>query len=275
MYRLDGDPMPALTLTLRAPPRQPLDLTPLLPEHLVGLSKRALAAIVLRLGNRPLPLGELFDIRPGDPDTVVVAGGTSLCDRLGAGMSRGTIIVEGDAGAQLGFAMTGGTIEVRGSAGDLAAAEASGGVVRIAGDAGARLGGALPGAGGMAGGAVLVRGGCGERAGERMRKGLVVVESDAGAHAGVGLRGGTVLVLGRCGPDPAPLMRRGTVLLAQAPERMLPTFADDGRHELLWLTLLGRHLASLGWPAALPGRGVRRFAGDLADFGKGELLIAG
>jgi len=267
--------MPTLTLTLREAPRQPLDLGPLLPERLAGLDKRALAAVPLRLGNRILPLGELFGVRHGAADRFVIRGSTALCDRIGERMSRGTVVVEGDAGAELGLAMTGGTIEVRGSAGDLAAAEARGGLVRIAGDAGARLGGALPGAGGMAGGAVLVRGRCGELAGERMRKGLVLVEGDAGAHAGAGLRGGTVLVLGRCGPDPAPLMRRGTVFLAQTPERMLPTFADDGRHELLWLMLLERHLASLGGAAALPGRRVRRFAGDLADLGKGELLIAG
>jgi hypothetical protein len=54
---------------------------------------------------------------------------------------------------------------------------------------------------------------------------------------------------------------------------MLPTFADDGAHELLWLRLLERHLATLGLADALPSRRARRFAGDLADLGKGELLV--
>jgi formylmethanofuran dehydrogenase subunit C len=267
--------MPALTLTLRAAPRQPLDLAPLLPERLAGLGERALMALELRLGRVRVPLGELFEVRAGDAGMVVLHGTTSLCDRIGAGLGRGAIRVEGDAGALLGIGMTGGTIEVTGSVGDLAAAEAAGGVVRIAGNAGARLAGALPGAGGTSGAAVLVAGSCDAGAGERMRKGLVLIGGDAGPHAAMALRGGTVVVAGRCGPDPAPLMRRGTLLLAHTPERLLPTFADAGRHELLWLALLERELARLGRTFPLPGHRVRRLHGDLADLGKGEILIAG
>jgi formylmethanofuran dehydrogenase subunit C len=265
--------MTLLTLTLREPPRQPLDLAPLLPERLAGLGERELAGLPLRLGNRSASLGELMSVAPGDADTVVLVGSNACCDRIGAAMSAGALRVEGDAGAGLGLGMSGGAIEVAGSAGSLAAAEATGGVLRIRGDAGERLGGALPGAGGMAGGTVLVGGSCGDRVGERMRKGLIVVDGDAGAHAAVAMRGGTVLLRGRCGRDPAPLMRRGTLALAAPPPRFLPTFADDGTHELLWLRLLERHLAALGLPDALPSRQVRRLAGDLADLGKGELLL--
>lgn len=267
--------MPALTLTLRAAPRQPLDLAPLLPERLAGLAERALTAVELRLGRMIVPLGELFEVRGGDAGTIVLRGTTPLCDRIGAGMTGGVLRVEGDAGALLGVGMTGGTIEVAGSVGDLAAAEAAGGVVRIGGDAGSRLAGALPGAGGTSGAAVLLAGSCGAAVGARMRKGLVLVGGDAGPHAAMALRGGTVLVAGRCGPDPAPLMRRGTLLLAHAPERLLPTFADAGRHELLWLALLERELARLGSAFPRLGRRVRRLHGDLADLGKGEILIAG
>jgi formylmethanofuran dehydrogenase subunit C len=264
----------ALTLTLRAAPRQPLDLAPLLPERLAGLPLRALTALALRLGRTTVPLGELFEVRAGDAGTIVLRGTTGSCDRIGAGMRRGVLRVEGDAGALLGVGMTGGAIEVAGSVGDLAAAEAAGGVVRIAGDAGARLAGALPGAGGTSGAAVLLAGSCGAAVGARMRKGLVLVGGDAGPHAAMALRGGTVLVAGRCGPDPAPLMRRGTLLLAHAPERLLPTFTDAGRHEFLWLALLERELARLGGSLPLPSCHVRRLHGDLADLGKGEILIA-
>ena len=266
--------MPALTLTLRATPGQPLDLAPLLPGRLAGRAERELAALELRLGRASVPLGELFAISPGDARTIVLRGTTPLCERIGAGLDQGAIHVEGDAGALLGVGMSGGTIAVAGSVGDLAAAEAAGGVVRIAGDAGARLAGALPGAGGTSGAVVLLAGSCGPAAGLRMRKGLVLVGGDAGPHAAMALRGGTVIVQGRCAPDPAPLLRRGTLLLAQAPERLLPTFADAGRHELLWLAVLERELAALGRTLALPGRRVRRLHGDLADLGKGEILIS-
>ena len=213
-------------------------------------------------------------VRMGDPETVVIEGTDGGCDRLGAGMGRGRLIVDGDAGRLLGVGMSGGSIEVKGSAGPLAAAEAAGGVVRIAGDAGPRLGGCLPGAGGLSGAAVLVGGSCAELAGQRMRRGLIVIGGDAGPHVAMGLRGGTVMVRGACAPDPAPLMARGTLWLARAPDRLLPTFAEDGRHDLLWLRLLERYLAALGLPGVLPSRRVRRLAGDLAGLGKGEILLA-
>jgi hypothetical protein len=41
----------------------------------------------------------------------------------------------------------------------------------------------------------------------------------------------------------------------------------------LWLAVLERHLAGLGLPVLLPSRRARRLVGDLADLGKGELLL--
>ncbi|HMR31360.1 MAG TPA: formylmethanofuran dehydrogenase subunit C [Geminicoccaceae bacterium] len=255
------------TLTLRVAPQVPLDLSPLLPD--AGIT----AATPLQLGNQVVRLGELFDLAPGRADELRLVGTDARCDRIGAGLDRGRIVVEGDAGALAGAGMTGGEIELRGSAGALAGCEMSGGVLRIDGDAGEALGGALPGAGGMSGGAILLAGGCGPRAAGRMRKGLIVIGGDAGPHAAWGMRGGTLIVHGACASEPAGSMKRGTLYLARAPERLLPTFTDDGAHELLWLGLLERHLRTLGAPA-LPSRKVRRWAGDVADLGKGELLVA-
>ena len=256
------------TLRLRDAPRVPLDLSPLLPGAEID------ADMPLRLGNRQSALGELFDLEPGPGDELRLVGTNVCCDRIGAGLSRGRIVVEGDAGACTGLGMAGGEIEVRGSADALAGCEMGGGVLRIGGDAGERLGGALPGAGGMSGGTILLTGACGPRAGERMRKGLIVVGGKAGPHLAFGMRGGTIVVHGACVAEPASSMRRGTLYLAEAPGRLLPTFSDDGAHELLWLALLERHLRGLGGAPALPSRRVRRWAGDLADLGKGELLVA-
>jgi len=254
--------MASLTFTLREQHRLPLDLGDLQPERLAGESERALAARPLLLGNRRQALGELMAVRMGDPGTVVIEGTGGSCDRLGAGMSRGRLIVDGDAGRFLGLGMSGGDIEVRGSVGPLAAAEAAGGVVRIAGDAGPRLGGCLPGAGGLSGAAVLVQGSCAELAGQKMRRGLIVVGGDAGPHLAMGLRGGTVIVRGACGPDPGPLMARGTLWLAREPDRLLPTFVEDAVHALLWLRPLERHLAALGLAGAVPA--------DALDRGEGQ-----
>lgn len=269
--------MTACILRLREPPTLPLDLSPLAPERVCGASEAEIAAIPLRYGNRPVPVGELFAIRrgPGEDDTLVFEGTNRLCDRIGAGLAQGVIRIVGDAGAEVGLGMRGGRIEVEGSVGALAAAEASGGFLYVRGDAGERLAGALPGSGGASGVTVRVEGRSGPSAGEAMRRGLLLLLGGCDDRPGFALRGGTVLVRGPCGARPGAAMRRGSLLLLDGPVYPGPTFVDAGVHDLLWLAVLGRHLAGLGLPDLVPSRRARRLVGDLADLGKGELLLVG
>lgn len=263
------------TLRLREPPTLPLDLSPLSPERVCGASEAEIATIPLRYGNRPVPAGELFAIRPGPgkDDTLVFEGTNRLCDRIGAGLVHGAIRIAGDAGVEVGLAMRGGSIEVEGSVGALAAAEASGGFLFVRGGAGERLAGALPGSGGASGVTVRVEGRCGPAAGEAMRRGLLILLGGCDDRVGFALRGGTVLVRGPCGARPGAAMRRGSLLLLEGPVDPGPTFVDAGVHHLLWLAVLGRHLAGLGLPDLLPAQRARRLVGDRADLGKGELLL--
>lgn len=269
--------MTACTLRLREPPALPLDLSPLLPEAVRGRSETEIAAVPLRYGNRAVPTGELFAIRSGSGENgvLVLEGTNRLCDRIGVGLTGGTIRVVGDAGIELGLGMRSGRIEVEGHAGALAGAEASGGLVHIRGDAGERLAGALPGSGGASGITVLVEGRCGSLAGEAMRRGLLILLGGCGDHPGFALRGGTVIVRGPYGDRPGGAMRRGSLILLDGSADPGPTFADTGIHELLWLAVLRRHLAELGLLDLLPSQRARRLVGDLADLGKGELLLLG
>lgn len=269
--------MTLCTLRLREPPALPLDLSPLSPERVRGASEAEIAAIPLRYGNRTVPAGELFEIRPGstEADVLVLEGTGRSCDRIGAGLAGGTLRIVGDAGVELGLGMRGGRIEVDGSVGALAAAEASGGFLRVRGDAGERLAGALPGSGGASGVTVLVEGRCGPMAAEAMRRGLVIVLGGCGELAGFALRGGTLIVRGSCGARPGAAMRRGSLLLLDGSADPGPSFADAGVHELLWLAVLDRHLVELGLADLLPSRRARRLVGDLADLGKGEVLLFG
>lgn len=269
----------ALTLALREPLQQRLDLSPLLPERLAGLDTAAIAAIELTSGNRRIAVGDLFAVSGDDAAELVIrnAGSTAL-DFVGRGMSTGRITVEGNAGAYLGLGLMGGHIHVRGDAGPFAGADMRRGVIEIDGRVGDFAGGALPGEmRGMSGGLLIVRGDAGDRAGDRMRRGLLVIEGNVGAYAGSRMIAGTVVALGgTVGPYPGFGMRRGSLILAQAPQRLLPTFADSGRHELGFLRLL---------PRALDGRSnhvaefvarslrMRRFTGDAAADGKGEILV--
>ena len=270
--------MSGLTLTLRQPPPGRVDLSPLLPERLAGLSPAAIGAIALACGNRPLAAGELFDVAAGDAGDLVIAGGSDRLDHVGSGMTGGRITVEGAVGAYAGLAMTGGELRITGDAGFAAATMMRGGLMVIEGDAGDFLGGALPGEmRGMRGGLVVVRGSAGARVGDRMRRGIILVEGNIGDHAGARLLAGTVIGLGGTGVYPGLGMKRGTLLLAKVPERLLPSFADCGRHELRFLALLVAQLSPHSSRLARLApqlRATRRWAGDLAAGGRGEILLA-
>lgn len=247
--------MRPLTLTLRAAPRQDIDVSALTPQRLAGLERAALGALRLPGG---LPVGELFEIAEGDAQQLVLRGATARLTHVGAGMRAGTLRVEGDCGAFAGQGMRGGKLIVTGNAGDF-------------------LGGAPAGARqGMRGGLIAVHGNAGERVGERMRRGLIVIGGDAGAGCAANMLAGTIFVAGSVGPLAGFALKRGTLLLAQPPRSIPPTFQDSGEHCLLFLTLLDRQLQAeapaLGNLPPLPGR-VRRYCGDLACGGTGEMLV--
>ena len=270
--------MSGLVLTLREAPRQRLDLSPLTPDRLSGLDGGAIANVAVACGNRRIPLGDLFTVSAGDPTDLRLVGDCSRCDRIGAGMTRGTITIDGDAGAYLGLQMQGGAIRVRGNAGIGAATEMHDGTIEVDGSAGDLLGGALPGSmRGMDGGVVVVRGAAGDRIGDRMRRGAIVVEGAAGAYAASRMIAGTIVALGTTvGPYPGLGMKRGSLILRGKPERQLPTFGDCGRHDLGFLSLLWRSLHGrsrrLDELATGPTT-VHRLAGDQAVGGKGEILL--
>jgi formylmethanofuran dehydrogenase subunit C len=270
--------MSRLTLTLREPPAQRLDLSPLTPDRLKDVGTAGIAAIELASGNRQIRVGDLFAIDAGDPTDIVIRASSAKLDFIGRDMAAGAIAVEGDVGAYLGQGLRGGRIDVGGSAGPWAATGMSGGVIEISGNAGDFVGGALPGdMRGMSGGLVIVRGNAGERAGDRQRRGIILVEGDVGAYAGSRMIAGTLLAFGgSVGPYAGFAMKRGTLLFRQSPSRLLPTFIDCGRHELGFLRLLWRALRESGRP--LPkletlGLQVRRLAGDQAVEGRGEILV--
>jgi formylmethanofuran dehydrogenase subunit C len=90
------------------------------------------------------------------------------------------------------------------------------------------------------------------------------------------LPAGTVYVMGKVGTMPGFSLKRGTLLLARMPEHLPVTFQDSGEHSLLFLTLLEKQLQrdrgffSLFLPL---GALVRRYCGDLAWGGTGEILV--
>jgi formylmethanofuran dehydrogenase subunit C len=267
--------MSGLTLKLRDASAGRVDLSALVPHKLAGMDERDIAQIVIGKARDQLRVGDVFDISGTPGDTLTFVGTTAACDGLGSELEGGTIIVDGNAGAYAGRTMKSGRLDIRGSAGDFLAAGLKGGLVTVKGTAGDFVGAVLTGEkNGMAGGTVVVEGNIGERAGDRMRRGTIITRGTTGASAGSRMLGGTIWAEGGLGPSPGSLLRRGT-LIAPSVARMPDTFGDCGRHDLGILAIMSKHFTeTLGAlaPKPLP-KTVRRFAGDLATAGKGEILL--
>ena len=267
--------MRGLTFSLRAAPTQRLDCATLTPQSLQGKTLAEIERIELMTTRERATVADVFRLREGDHSSIVFEGGHPRLDRVGAGMSEGEILVDGEVGVEAGRLMAGGRLTIRGAAGPFAASGMKGGSLEILGDAGERLGGPLAGeTAGMRGGLVHVRGAAGARAGDRLRRGVLLIEGRAGPYAGSRMIAGTIAIGGEAGELPGYLMDRGTLLLGGGAKALSPTFADCGEHELLAARLIADYVAQASARIAkLFRRPLRRFAGDLAALGKGEILI--
>lgn len=273
--------MAKLIFTLRCSLYQHVDVSPLIPEHLVSLSLRELSSIPLQVGNRCFQTGELFAIEKQSKEalSLIFQGAhTAKLDYVGCKMTSGDILVEGDAGSYTGMQVKGGRLVIKGSVGAYAACEMQGGQVIISKEAGDFLGSGRPGRQkGMSGGVVLVKGKVGDRAGDQMRRGTLLIEGSAGTYLGSRLIAGTIGVLGEVGEHIGYGMKRGTLLLATSPTDLPITFDDCGIHTLGFIPLLLKGFSGLGTcfsEMCDTLKRVRRYTGDLSNLGKGEILIA-
>lgn len=269
--------MSALILEQRVATPQRLDMSPLHELFQERVSIDAAQRLTLRCGRDPIQLGDVFEVTQGQEDKLVIKTCANNLDRVGAGMSRGELIVEGDVGHHTGAQMSGGRISILGHAGDFTASALHGGRIDIKGDCGAGLGAPAPGlVQGMSGGLVHVHGNCARRAGERQRRGIILVEGNVGAEPGAGMIAGTLIVLGETGENPGREMRRGTLLLNHIPKSLPVTFIDNGTQQLGFLELLYNELKQHQVLPRVWGErrlSSRRFIGDLACAGQGEILV--
>jgi formylmethanofuran dehydrogenase subunit C len=263
-----------LVLAMRTRCEQRLDLSPLVPHRLAGLTAAEIARLALQTTRHPTTVGDVFRLSAGDAGRIRIEGATDRLDQIGQDMAGGEIVVEGDVGNQAGRSMRGGRLTIKGNAGHWTASGMRGGHIEITGAAGDRLGGPLAGeTAGMRGGVVVVRGSVGERAGDRLRRGTIIVEGRAGAHAGSRMIAGTLVVCRRAGRLPGYLMRRGTIVLAGGCDELSPTFIDCGAHDLVAARLMSAFVGEHSRAAASAFRPpLQRLAGDMAVLGMGEIF---
>ncbi len=268
--------MSALTFTLKSKPAQRVDMSPLVCQYLSGLSIAEISALTLQSGKLKLRVDELFTISGCDAQEIVINNSVDNLDFIGKDLDGGSITVNGDAGAYLAFGLKSGEIKVSGNAGLYAACEMKKGYLEIAGNAGDFLGAALPGNKmGMKGGTILVKGNVGERAGDHMRRGNILIEGNAGDYCGSRMTAGTIAVMGQTGRYLGYAMRRGTLLLWNQP-KLSASFNDCGAHTLAFLPILFGSFKTLNSRFADASEAfnrVQRYAGDMSEMGRGEVLV--
>jgi formylmethanofuran dehydrogenase subunit C len=266
--------MSCLQFTLKQAPQQRLDLSPLVCQHLINLSLDEINAIKLYCGKQQLSVAELFNIEGDDANNIVFINTSDKCDFIGKELNGGCITIEGDAGAYLGLGLLNGSITVKGNTGIYAGGEMRKGLITIEGNAGDFLGSALPGNKmGMKGGLILVKGNAGERVGDHLRRGTILIEGNAGDYCGSRMTAGTIAVMGSTGRFVGYAMRRGTLLLWQTPQ-LTASFNDCGSHTLGFLPLLFNSFKSLDSKfASVCFNRIQRYGGDMAEMGRGEILV--
>jgi formylmethanofuran dehydrogenase subunit C len=246
-----------LVARLKAKLDQRADLSEVLAEGWVTLSPTEMVPRTVYLERHgSVSLGDLFNIE-GQPDgRIEFTGELDLVDRLGAGLREGEVLVKSSVGRETGLGMAGGILEIEG-------------------DAGPRAGAAPLGyKRGMLGGELIIRGSAGPEAGALMRRGLVVIGRTAGPLTGRGMIAGTILVLGAAGAETGLWSKRGSVV---ALGQITPpdTYAYACTYQPVHLRLMFARLrARYGLPIQrkyLTGL-YRRYSGDLAELGKGEIL---
>jgi formylmethanofuran dehydrogenase subunit C len=253
----------------------PVEAPCVAPDRLSGLTATQIAALPVQHGNATATLGDFFSIA-GDPSDaeVVIDGDCSRVKWLGSKMVGGRLTIRGPGGTHLGSCMTGGAIEVHGNIDDWAGAEMRGGTIRVHGSAGHHAGAAYPGSRrGMRGGELLIDGDAGDELGAVMRRGLIAVGGRVGAFAAAGMVAGSIFAFGPVGPHAGAGMKRGTLAAFGPALELLPTFRYDCTYRPTIIDLYLRRLAAVGF-AVCAGGPVRRYRGDLAALGLGEILIS-
>jgi formylmethanofuran--tetrahydromethanopterin N-formyltransferase len=265
-----------LTFNLKTQPKQRVDMSLLVPGNLLNKSADDIARMTLQCGKQQIPVSDLFDIAGENSQNIIINNSFDKLDFIGKELDGGSITINGDVGAYLGMGMKSGNITVNGNAGLCAACEMKKGMLEISGNTGDFLGGALPGNKmGMKGGTILVKGNVGDRAGDHMRRGTILIEGNAGDYCGSRMTAGTIAVMGNTGRYVGYAMRRGTLLLWNQPQ--LPaSFNDCGAHTLSFLPLLFATFktsnSKFSDTSAAFNR-VQRYAGDMSEIGRGEVLV--
>ena len=256
----------------------PLEVEGITPDALRDKSVAQIEKLEMFQGNVPTPLAEFFAVS-GNADDMLHEweGDLSGVHWLGAKMTAGKLIINGNGGRHIGSEMRGGEIHVLGDASDWVGGEMHGGLIHVRGKAGHLVGSAYRGsAKGMTKGTILVGGDAGNEIGHSLRRGLIAIGGSIGDLAGMNMLAGTILLFGDSGIRHGAGMKRGTIaFLGPSAPPLLPTFRKACRYQPAVMPLIYRQLWHLEFPVpdALLAAEYDLYNGDLIEGGRGEILI--
>ncbi len=246
-----------LTARLKSSLEQRVDCSAVLTAPWAALTADELSKRTVELErDGRVPLGELFEIKGSPAGQIRFTGDLSRADRLAAGLSEGAVTVEGNLGDEAGLGMAGGALVIRGNAG-------------------ARTGAAAPGfKRGMTGGELIVQGSAGAETGASMRRGMLAIGGRAGDRAGLGMIAGNIVVFGTAGENAGLWSKRGSIA-ALGGITPPASYAYACTYQPIHLRVILLRLKTI-YGLRVSKRQLagpyRRYSGDLAELGKGEIL---
>jgi formylmethanofuran dehydrogenase subunit C len=265
-----------IILHLKEPTTIPIEAYSITPDLLLERNESEIKKLPAFYGLRKVTIGDLFSVEGERSDRIIVQGSLGHVKKIGQGMTRGRIEVQGDVGPHLGSYMRGGEIVVKGNAGDWVGANMVGGRVWINGNAAHHVGAAYPGdTKGVNRGVIIIEGNAGSELGVAMRRGLIAVLGNTGDFTGAGMIAGTVFVFGHLGKRAGAGMKRGSIAALGTYEPLLPTYRFESVFQPIYIRFLIKRLQKWGVPVTgqIEEKLFRRYSGDINTLGKGEILI--
>jgi len=236
------------------------------PDLFESKSVAEIAELPVYEGNRRKKLRDLFKIQEAateDP-TITINGDVSKVKRVGMGMTKGEIVINGNAGMHLGEKMSGGKIIVNGNAEGWAGSAMKGGLIEIHGDASDYLASPYRGTDvGMRGGEIVVDGKVGSDSACYMKGGVIKIKGGAGPFLGYHMIKGTVYVEKECKNRVGALMTGVKIIVNAHLEEVMPTFTVD--------EIKGKVKIDDNEKASGP---FYVFSGDMSEHGKGKLYVS-
>jgi formylmethanofuran dehydrogenase subunit C len=236
------------------------------PDLFEGKSVAEIAELPVYEGNKKKKLGDLFKIEvdSAEASTITINGDVSKVKRVGMGMTKGEIVINGNGGMHLGEKMSGGKITVNGNAGGWTGSSMKGGVIEIHGDASDYLASPYRGTSvGMLGGEIVVDGKVGSDSACYMKGGVIKIRGGAGRYLGYHMIKGTIYVEKECSTRVGALMTGGKIIVNAALEEVMPTFTVD---DVKAKAKIDDNEKANG-PFYL-------FIGDMSEQGKGKLYVS-